>query len=81
MEGGLEPVLGDGHVGVDGRDDFRVGLTDTGVAGGIGGLNGVFVVEDDLVVVVRADDVGGTIGGGVVDDVDVVVVGAVLREE
>jgi len=39
------------------------------------------VVEGDPVVVVRADDVGGTIGGGVVDDVDVVVVSGVLREE
>jgi len=68
VEGVLEPVVGDGHVGVDEREDLRVGGADPGVAGGVGGLDLAFVDEGDPIVVERADDVGCVIGGVVVDD-------------
>ena len=74
VEGGVDPVVGDGHVGVDEREEVGVSVADAGVARGVGGLNLGFVVERDSVVVVRADDIGGSIGGAVVDDVDSVVV-------
>ena len=68
----VEPVLGDGHVGVDEREDFAVGVADAGVAGGVGGLNLAFVDEGEVVVIVLvgADDFRGAVGGAVVDDDD-----------
>ena len=67
-EGVLEPVLRDGHVGVDEREQVGVRVADAGVAGCVGGLDVRLVAERDPVVVVRADDVGGAVGGVVVDD-------------
>jgi len=49
FEGGFEPVFGDGHVGVDEREDVAVGVSDSVVAGGIGGLNLAFVTEGYVV--------------------------------
>ena len=81
VEGGVEPVLRNGHVRVDEREQVGVRVADAGVARGVGGLDVGFVVKRDPVVVVRADDVGGAIGGVVVDDGDVVVVGRLLGKE
>ena len=82
FERGFEPVFGDGHVGVDERQDVAVGVSDSGVAGGIGGLDLAFVTEGYVVVVcfVGPDDLGGSVGGVVVDD-DNSVVGGGLGEE
>ena len=64
FEGGFEPVFGDGHVAVDERQDVAVGVSDSGVAGGIGGLDLAFVIEGYVVVVffVGLDDVRGSVG-------------------
>jgi len=72
FEGGFEPVFGDGHVGVDERQDVAVGVSDSGVSGGVGGLYVRLVEERDPIVVVRANDVGSPIGGVVVDNIDVI---------
>ena len=45
FEGGFDVVVGDGHVGVDEREDFGVGVSDAGVAGCVGRLDLVFVDE------------------------------------
>ena len=81
FESAFEPVVGDGHVGVDECEELGVGVADARVAGGVGGLDVRLVVERDPVVVKRADDIGGVIGGVVVDDGDVVVVGRLLGKE
>jgi len=82
FEGGFEPVFGDGHVGVDKDEDVAVSVSDAGVAGGIGGLDLAFVAEGYVVVVcfVAPDDLGGSVGGVVVDD-DNLIVGGGLGEE
>lgn len=64
----LEPGVGDSHVGVDEGKQFRVGVSDAGVSGRVGGLDVGLAEEGDAVVVVGSDDVGGAVGGGVVDD-------------
>ena len=81
VEGGLEPVLGDGHVGVDEREEVAVGGADAGVTGRVGGLDLGLVDEGEVVVVffVGVDDLRGTVGGVVVDDD--YLVGGGLREE
>jgi len=74
-EGGFE----DGHAGVDEREDMGVIVSDTGVAVGVGGLNVGFVLEGEPVMVVRADDVGGLVGGVVIDG-DYLIVGGLGEE-
>jgi hypothetical protein len=53
LEGRVEPVSGNGHVGVDEREDFAAG-----VAGGVGGLDLGLVTQREAAVVVRTDDLG-----------------------
>jgi hypothetical protein len=68
LEGRIEPVLGDGGVGVDEREAVDVGVADAGVAGGVGGLNLGFATQREAGVIARTDYLGGAVGGVVVDD-------------
>jgi hypothetical protein len=81
VEGGLEPVLGDGHVGVDEREEVVVGVAYTGVSGGVWGLDLGFVDEAEVIVVffIGVDDLRGAVGGAVVDD-DYFMVGGLGEE-
>lgn len=81
LEGRVKPVLGDGRVGVDEREEVAVGVSDAGVAGRVGGLDLAFVDESDPIVVVRADNVGRAISGVVVDDDNSVVARGLLCEK
>ena len=64
----LKPTIGDGHIGVEEGEELGVCVSNTCVAGGVGGLDVSFLSEDDAIILVGPDDFGGSISGFVVYD-------------